>query len=195
MTDDEIYSMDELLISGGVGTTASLVGQALVWLSQNPTERQRMFDDPELLENTALEEFLRVFSPTQALARTVTKDVELRGCSLRKGDRLLVSRASANRDPDQFPEPDTVDLTRWPNRHAAFGIGIHRCAGLHLARAMSRAIIGQVLERMPDYVVDVSGLERFPDQGVNVGWKTIPTRFTPGPRRGPRLWDADPSVL
>jgi cytochrome P450 len=78
-------------------------------------------------------------------------------------------------------------VTRWPNRHAAFGIGIHRCAGLHLARAMSRAIIGQVLERMPDYEVDVAGLERYPSQGVNAGWKTIPTRFTPGRRRGPVL--------
>jgi cytochrome P450 len=184
LTDDEVYSMAELLITGGVGTTASLVGQALVWIARHPAERRRLIEDRALLEDTALEEFLRVFSPTQALARTVTKDVELLGCPLRDGDRVLVSWAAANRDPDQFPDPDTVDLGRLPNRHAAFGIGIHRCAGLHLARTMSRSIIGQVLERMPDYEVDVAGLERYPDQGINVGWKRIPTRFTPGERRG-----------
>jgi cytochrome P450 len=186
LTDDEIYSMAELLITGGVGTTASLVGQALVWLAQKPGERRRLVEDRALLDDTALEEFLRVFSPTQALARTVTKAVDLHGCRLRRGDRVLISWASANRDSAQFPDPDTVDLTRLPNRHAAFGIGIHRCAGLHLARALSRSIIGQVLKRMPGYEVDVAGLERYPDQGVNVGWKRIPTRFVPGERRGPR---------
>jgi cytochrome P450 len=188
LTDDEIYSMAELLISGGVGTTASLVGQAVVWLARNPAERARLIENPALLEDTALEELLRVFSPTQALARTVMRDVEFHGCRLRKGDRALISWASANRDPAQFPDADRVDLERWPNRHAAFGIGVHRCAGLHLARAMSRSLIGQILGRMPDYEVDFDKLERYPDQGVNVGWKRIPTRFTPGPRRGPGLW-------
>ena len=187
LTDDEIYSMAELLISGGVGTTASLIGQSLVWLAANPDERQRLIDQPELLEGPALEELLRVFSPTQALARTVMTDTEIHGCPIPAGDRLLVAWASANRDPERFPDPDKVDLERTPNRHAAFGVGIHRCAGLHLARAMSRTLIGQILERMPDYEVDFDGLERYPDQGVNVGWKTIPTTFTPGPRRGPTL--------
>lgn len=187
MTDDEVYSILELLISGGVGTTASLVTQALVWLYQNPTERQRLIDDPSLLP-VAVEEFLRVFSPTQALARTVTRDTEFHGCPMRRGDRVLLSWASANRDPKQFEDADTVKLDRWPNRHMAFGIGVHRCAGAHLGRAMAREIIGSVLERMPDYVVDLDRIVHYPDQGTNTGYHSIPVTFTPGVRRGAPLF-------
>lgn len=183
MTDDEIYSILELLISGGVGTTTSLTTQAMVWLYQNPHERQRLIDNPDMLD-VAIEEFLRVFSPTQALARTVTRDVEFMGCPMRKGDRVLLSWASANRDPSQFKDPDKVDITRWPNRHMAFGIGIHRCAGSHLGRAMAKEILGQVLERMPDYVVDLDNLVPYRDQGTNAGYHSIPVTFTPGKRRG-----------
>ena len=187
MTDDEIYSILELLIAGGVGTTASLVTQALVWLYQNPHERQRLIDNPDML-GVAIEEFLRVFSPTQALARTVMRDTEFMGCHLRRGDRVLLSWASANRDPKYFKDPDKVDITRWPNRHMAFGVGIHRCAGAHLGRAMAKEIIGQVLERMPDYVVDLDNLVTYPDQGTNAGYHSIPVTFTPGKRRGAPLF-------
>lgn len=187
MTDDEIYSILELLISGGVGTTASLVTQSLVWLYENPDERQRLVDDPSLLD-VAVEEFLRVFSPTQALARTVTRDAEFQGVQLHGGDRALLSWASANRDADQFDDPDTIDITRWPNRHMAFGLGVHRCAGSHLGRAMARAMIGQVLERMPDYEVDMDRIVTYPDQGTNAGYHSIPCRFTPGERRGEPLF-------
>lgn len=183
ISDDAAYSVIELLISGGVGTTASLISQTLVHLSRHPEQRQELIEDPGLLER-AVEEFLRVFSPTQALARTVTKDVDFHGCSLRAGDRALLAWASANRDPDQFDRPDEVDLRRWPNRHTAFGMGIHRCAGAHVGRAIARELLGQVLERMPDYTVDVEGLEAYAHQGVNAGFSRIPATFTPGPRRG-----------
>lgn len=184
--DDEAYSMVELLISGGVGTTGSLVSQALVHLSAHPDQRAELRADPALLER-AVEEFLRAFSPTQALARTVTRDTTLGGCPLREGDRVLLAWASANRDPATFDHADEVDIRRWPNRHAAFGIGVHRCAGAHLGRAMAREIIGQVITRMPDYEVDVDALEAYPSQGVNSGWQRIPTRFAPGPRLGEDL--------
>lgn len=183
ITDDAAYSITELLISGGVGTTASLVGQALVHLSRHPEQRARLVSEPELLPR-AVEEFLRAFSPTQALARTVAEDVSFRGCPMRKGDRVLLAWSSANRDPAQFERPDDVVLTRWPSRHTAFGMGIHRCAGAHLGRAMARELLGQVLERMPDYVVDEAGLVRYAHQGVNAGYSRIPATFTPGPRRG-----------
>jgi cytochrome P450 len=186
ITDDDAYSMVELLISGGVGTTGSLVSQALVHLSTHPDQRAELRAEPALLER-AVEEFLRAFSPTQALARTVTRDTTLAGCPLHEGDRVLLAWASANRDPSAFDRPDEVDIRRWPNRHAAFGIGVHRCAGAHLGRAMAREIIGQVVTRMPDYAVDVSALESYPSQGVNSGWQRIPTRFTPGPRLGEDL--------
>lgn len=181
--DDEAYSVIELLISGGVGTTASLVSQTLVHLYRHPEQRQELIDDPSLLER-AVEEFLRAFSPTQALARTVTQDVEFRGCPMAAGDRVLLAWSSANRDPAQFDHADEVDLHRWPNRHTAFGMGIHRCAGAHLGRAIARNLIGGILQRMPDYVVDLEQIQRYPHQGVNAGWQYIPTTFTPGPRLG-----------
>ena len=183
ITDDAVYSIVELLISGGVGTTASLVSQTLVHLYQHPEQRARLAEQPELLER-AVEEFLRMFSPTQALARTVTHDVDFQGCPMKEGDRVLLAWASANRDPAQFDHPDQVDLDRWPNRHTAFGMGIHRCAGAHIGRAIARELIGQVITRMPDYVVDLDGREAYPHQGVNAGYQRIPTTFTPGRRLG-----------
>jgi cytochrome P450 len=183
ISDDDAYSMVELLISGGVGTTASLVSQALVWLCRNPSVRDRLREAPALLDK-AVEEFVRYFSPTQALARTVTRDTELSGCPLHKGERILLAWASANRDPKQFDDPDTLNIERWPNRHTGFGIGVHRCAGSHLGRAMARELLRQVITRMPDYQVDFDALEAYPSQGVNSGWQRIPTRFTPGPRLG-----------
>jgi len=187
LTDDEIYSMIELLISGGVGTTASLVTQTLVWLGDHPDERQRLIDDPGMLD-VAVEEFLRVFSPTQALARTVMSDTEFQGCPMHSGDRALLSWASANRDPKQFENPDELDLTRWPNRHMSFGLGLHRCAGSHIARPMAKAMLTGVLERMPDYEVVKDQVVPYPDQGVNAGFYSIPVRFTPGERRGKGLF-------
>ncbi len=181
ITDDAAYSVVELLISGGVGTTASLVSQTLVHLSEHPDQRQQLLEQPELLER-AVEEFLRAFSPTQALARTVTQDVEFRGCAFKRGDRALLAWSSANRDVAQFEDPDDVVLTRWPNRHTAFGMGIHRCAGAHVGRAIARELIGQIVRRMPDYVVDLEGLETYPHQGVNAGFQRIPATFTPGVR-------------
>jgi len=179
MTDDEIYSILELIISGGVGTTASLVTQALVWLYENPDQRQRLIDDPSMID-IAVEEFLRVFSPTQALARTIMQDTDFHGCPVRKGDRALLSWASANRDAEQFENPDEVDITRWPNRHVAFGLGIHRCAGSHFGKAMAREMIRQVLARMGDYEVHMDQVVAYPDQGTNAGYHSIPVSFTPG---------------
>ena len=184
VTQEEVFSMVELLVSGGVGTTASLVSQTLVWLYEHQDVRKELIDDPALLDR-ALEEFLRYFSPTQALARTVIKDAEFHGCPVSVGDRALLAWSSANRDEHQFENPDEIDIHRWPNRHLAFGVGIHRCAGSHFGKRMAKEMLKQVLERMPDYEVDLSGLRRYPRQGVNKGWQRIPATFTPGARRLP----------
>ena len=182
VTDDEVFSMVDLLLSGGVGTTASLTSNTVVWLYQHQDVRKQLQDDLSLLDK-AIEEFLRYFSPTQALARTVVEETEFLGCPMKVGDRVLLAWNSANRDAQQFDDPDQLDITRWPNRHTAFGIGIHRCAGSNLGRVMAKELLGQILERMPDYVVDVDALEPYPHQGTNTGYQRIPATFTPGPRR------------
>lgn len=181
VTDEEVFAMVDLLLSGGVGTTASLVSNTVVWLHEHQDVRQDLVEHPEKMDR-AIEEFLRFFSPTQGLARTVTKDVEFMGCPMKEGDRVLLSWASANRDGELFEEPDELDIERWPNRHTAFGIGVHRCAGAHLGRAMAKELLSQIINRMGDYEVDRSKLVRYPHQGTNNGWTEIPATFTPGER-------------
>jgi cytochrome P450 len=101
---------------------------------------------------------------------------------LRPGERVLASEASACWDEEEFEQADEVILDRFPNRHIAFGMGIHRCPGMHLARAMFRDTLLRVLERMPDYRVDEAGLSRYSDQAALGGWAGAPASFTPGPR-------------
>jgi cytochrome P450 len=185
VTDDEVFSIVDLLVAGGTLTTANLVSQSLVWLYRHPDVRQRLIEHPELMER-AVEEFLRYFAPSQALARTIVKDVDFHGCPMRAGDRALLAWASANRDEaGGFENPDEIDIERWPNRHTSFGIGIHRCAGSHMGRAMGRQLITEVLTRMPDYVIDLDAVVPYKAQGANAGFIKVPATFTPGPRRLP----------
>src|SRR5699024_1199359 len=110
ITEEEALYMVDLIISGGVGTVASLSGQSMEWLSKNPEVRQKLLDNPELMQN-AVEEFLRYFSPTQALARTVGKDADFHGVKIKKGDRALLAWSSGNRDPKgDFENPDEIDI-------------------------------------------------------------------------------------
>ncbi|MGI5371627.1 cytochrome P450/oxidoreductase [Streptomyces iakyrus] len=179
--EDDLVSVIGLLIAGGVDTTTSLTGSTLVHLARHPEQRRRLIDSPDLLD-TATEEFLRAFAPSQSMARTVTRDVEVGGCPMHAGDRVLIPWVAANHDPAVFPDPDQVRLDRDASRHLSFGIGSHRCAGAHLARAMFRAMMTQVLTRLPDYRVIEEGLVPYPTRGNQSGWDAVPALFTPGPR-------------
>lgn len=179
--DDELVSVIGLLIAGGVDTTTSLTGSTLVHLARHPDQRQKLIDSPDLLD-AATEEFLRAFAPSQSMARTVTRDVEVGGCPMHAGDRVLIPWVAANHDPAVFPDPEQVRLDRDASRHLSFGIGSHRCAGAHLARAMFRAMMTQVLTRLPDYRVIEEGLVPYPTLGNQSGWDAIPAVFTSGPR-------------
>lgn len=180
-TEAEVLSTIGLLVAGGVDTTTSLTGSVLVHLSQNPEQRQKLLEAPDLLE-AATEEFLRVFAPTTSMARTSTADTEISGCPVKAGERILLPWVAANHDPDVFPNPREVQLDRDATRHLAFGTGSHRCPGSHLARAMFHEMINQVLTRMPDYQVIDEGLVGYPSRGTASGWDEIPATFTPGKR-------------
>lgn len=183
MPDEMIASIVNLVIVGGYDTTTGVAANALIYLADHPDQRRWLTDDPSRIPQ-ACEEFLRCFTPQQALARTVTKPVELGGVELQPGERVLMSWASANHDETVFDDPDEVIFDRFPNRHTTFGIGIHRCLGSHIARTELAAMIGRVLDRLPDYAVDHSGAVRYPSIGIVNGWVTVPATFTPGPRLG-----------
>jgi ferredoxin-NADP reductase len=168
-----------LLIAGGVDTTTSLTGSVLVHLSRHPADRQRLIESPDLLD-TATEEFLRAFAPSQSMARTAAAGAEIGGCPVHAGERVLIPWVAANHDPAVFADPAEIRLDRDATRHLSFGIGTHRCAGAHLARAMFREMITQVLTRLPDYRVIEDGLVAYPTRGNQTGWDAIPAVFTPG---------------
>ena len=180
--DEVVVNICDLVMAGGFDTTTAATSSALWYLHHNHADRQRLIDDPALLP-VAVEEWLRYYAPTQALARTVTEDTELGGQRLSTGDRVLVSWASANHDDAEFENPDAIVIDRLPNPHTSFGVGAHRCLGMHFARAEIVAMVAAVLDRMPDYEVIEDRAEQYTTIGIVNGWITMPTRFTPGTRR------------
>jgi cytochrome P450 len=179
LSDREALECATLIMIGGLDTTAALLSNTVLYLAENPHERRRLRERPELL-SSACEEMLRYFSPVQNLARNVTEDCELGGRTLRAGDRVLVSWAAANRDPAHFPNPEEVDLERSPNRHQAFGLGTHRCVGAALARREFEVAIGELLRVIPDFSVEVEAARRYDRVGANNGWTSMPIVFEPG---------------
>jgi cytochrome P450 len=182
--DGEVISVDDacamvlLAIGGGVDTTTSLTSAALVHLGRHPDDRRRLLEDRSLLP-AATEEFLRVYPPARTHARTVARDTVLGGCPMQAGDRVLLSEVSACHDEREFPDADRFVLDRSPNRHVAFGMGIHRCPGSHLARLEFTEMLTQVLDRMPGYVLDEEGTVEYPNWSAIGGWGRIPVRVTP----------------
>jgi cytochrome P450 len=149
LTEKEIFGGCLLLLIAGIDTTWSAIGATIWHLAQHPDDQARLRAEPELW-TTALEEFLRAFAPV-TMAREVAVDTEFGGCPMRKGDPLLLPFPAANRDPEVFDHPDEVLLDRQHNRHAAFGIGIHRCLGSNLARMELRIAVQRLLERLPEF--------------------------------------------
>jgi hypothetical protein len=138
-----------LLMIAGIDTTWSAVGASLWHLAQNPADRRRLVAEPDLMA-TAVEEFLRAYAPV-TMARLVAQDFEFGGRHMKEGEWLLLPFPAANRDPEFFPDPDEVRIDRVENRHAAFGLGIHRCIGSNLARMELRVALEEWLRRYPDF--------------------------------------------
>jgi len=185
LTDDELVAVLWNLIGGGLDTTTSLTALSLHHLDTHPDLREQLGAQPELLP-AATEEFLRYTSVNETLTRTVTQDVELGGQQLRRGDHLMLSWLSANRDPKAFDRPDEVVLDRDVNPHLAFGVGPHRCIGLHMARTLFQVMVAEVLARIPDYRVDHAATRFYHGNPELAGVVQMPATFTPGPRTGPK---------
>ncbi|MGA9679850.1 MAG: cytochrome P450 [Mycobacterium sp.] len=183
LTDEQLLNILWNLIAGGVDTTTSQTALTLLHLGTHPELRQQLIDHPELYR-TATDEFLRYFSVNQQLSRTVTRDVTVQGQRLRRNDRLIISWLAANHDEREFERADEIVLDRSPNRHLAFGLGPHRCIGSHLARLMSEVMVRAVLDRIPDYRVDLDGVHQYRGNPSMTGLGTLPVTFTPSARRG-----------
>lgn len=168
-------------IFGGVDTTGSFISTALVYLHDHPEQRDWLCADLARVP-AAVDELLRYFTTAQHAARTVIAPVEVGGCPMRPGDRVMMSWAAANHDPERFAQPDEVILDRPSKGHMTFGVGAHTCMGLHLGRRQAQIIISEVLRRMPDYRIAPGTAEQYPSTGVINGWISIPATFTPGPQ-------------
>jgi cytochrome P450 len=149
LAPDHVRGTMVLLMIAGIDTTWSAIGASLWHLAQNPADRRRLAAEPDLMA-TAVEELLRAYAPV-TMARLVAKDFEFQGRPMREGDWLLLSFPAANRDPGIFPAADKVQIDRAENRHAAFGLGIHRCIGSNLARMELRVALEEWVKRYPDF--------------------------------------------
>lgn len=181
IADEDLQAMFWLMLLGGFDTTGALIANAFFWLDEHPGHRERLLTDDKFLA-TATEEFVRWSSPVVALARTAARDFVLEGQRVKAGERMWMMFRSANRDPKVFNDPDHIDLERFPNRHVAFGTGIHRCLGSHLARLIFQVVLRQVLTRMPDLKVDRAQSHRITDRAHTNAFIAMPSTFTPGAR-------------
>ena len=150
LTDEELLGFCYLLLIGGNDTTSNWIGNAAVLLAQQPDTRAEIVADRSLLP-AALEEVLRLESPTQVLPRRATRDVILHGTQIAAGTRVLLVWGAANRDEREFVDAERLDVHRSEARHLAFGQGIHFCLGAALARLEARIAFEVLLERKPHY--------------------------------------------
>jgi cytochrome P450 len=163
-----------LLLIAGIDTTWSAIGASLWHLAKTPGDRQRLVAEPGLLP-AATEEFLRTYAPV-TMARLVKEDMHWRGSDMKADDWILLSFPAANRDPAQFDRADEVIIDREVNRHAAFGLGIHRCIGSHLARMELRTALDAWLQRIPEFTLEDPAAVTW-SAGQIRGPRTLPLRI------------------
>jgi cytochrome P450 len=150
LSEKELLHNCIFLLNAGHETTTNLIGNGLVALSQNPAQKKRLIEHPELIK-TAIEEILRFESSNQLGNRMTTEQVELGGVTMAAGTPVTLCIGAANRDPAQFTDPEHLDIARTPNRHLAFATGAHQCAGMALARLEGAIAISRFLARFPAY--------------------------------------------
>jgi len=164
-----------LLLIAGIDTTWSAIGASIWHLARTPADRERIVADRDLLP-VAMEELLRVYAPV-TMARLVKQDMDWNGCPMKADEWVLLPFPSANRDPAAFDRPNEVVIDRVENRHAAFGLGIHRCVGSHLARMELRVALEAWLDAFPSFELADPAAVRW-SAGQVRGPRTLPVRVT-----------------
>jgi cytochrome P450 len=182
ISEDEIIGTVQLLILGGLETTAGALGLMFIRFCRQPEIPALLRGRPELIPR-AVHELLRLDPPFVSVGRTAVRDAWLGGHPVREGDKVLIHWASANRDDAEFPDPDGFELDRERNRHLSFGAGPHRCAGSNLARLNLRVALEEVLRRLDDIRLRDGADIRY-HAGLTRSPLSLPITFTPGPRLG-----------
>ncbi len=153
LSPEELLQNCIFILNAGHETTTNLIGNGLHLLAEHPEARARLLAEPDLMRK-AVEEILRFESSNQLGNRVATTDFAIDGRTFPAGTQITLGIGAANRDPAQFPDPDTFDVARDPNRHLAFASGIHHCVGMAVARLEGRIALGRFLARFPDYRLD-----------------------------------------
>ena len=174
LTMEEQVGATTILFTGGLDTTKAALGNIARHLAEHPELEPRL-RDPEWVKQD-LDEFLRYESPIMFMARTVTRDTELGGCPLKAGDRVAVHYASANRDESRFSRADELNFERARNPHAAFGLGPHRCIGLHFARLQIEVAFSELLSRVTNLRL-AGGPPTDSPVGVVLTYEHLPVTF------------------
>jgi 4-methoxybenzoate monooxygenase (O-demethylating) len=164
------------LLSAGIDTTVNGIGAAIYCLARFPEEFARLRSDPSLARN-AFEEAIRFESPVQTFFRTSTKDVELSGCRIGEGEKVLMFLGAANRDPRRWPDPDRYDITRKTSGHVGFGGGVHMCVGQLVARLEGEVMLAALVRKVA--AIEISGPVKRRFNNTLRGLESLPVTFTP----------------
>ena len=175
LTEDELFANCVLLMIAGHETTTNLIGNGILALLQNPSQREALSSNPDLIVS-AVEELLRYDSPVQKMGRIALAEIHVAGKQIKKGELVCFSFAAANRDPEQFESPAQLDITRKPNRHLAFGHGLHYCVGAALARLEGQIAVNSVLRYLPKIQLAHDKLEWYRNFTLR-GLKSLPVAF------------------
>ncbi|HUZ09191.1 MAG TPA: cytochrome P450 [Acidimicrobiales bacterium] len=181
LTRAETLNILVLLIPAGLDTVTDTLGCSFAFLAQHPEHRRQLSEDPSLVP-AAVEELMRYETPVPVVNRIATADATVDGCPVSVKQKVRVLLASPNHDPEIYDDPDTVDFTRSSNRHNAFGGGVHRCLGSHLARLELQVAMAEWHRRIPDYRLEDGHQIRFRTSLREI--PRLPLEFTPGPRSG-----------
>ncbi|BBX03624.1 cytochrome [Mycolicibacterium moriokaense] len=176
LNDEELFRMFFLLLMGGLHTVQGSLAWTVAHLSKNPEQRAALVADPTLVPK-AVEEILRIEAAVVP-GRRATRDFEIGGVHISKDDQLILMLCAANRDPEQFTDPNALDITRTPNRHLSFGAGVHRCLGSHLGRIELTIALEELHCRIPDYALVENDPPVWHSTQVR-GCARMPITFTP----------------
>jgi cytochrome P450 len=175
LPEDNIASQMATLVIGSTDSFPKIFAAGLLELQRNPDQRATLAEDRSLLHG-AFQEILRYGMPTQMLGRTLTRDVDIHGQTMKKGQAVMFLFVSANRDEREFAEPDRFDIRRNAKRMLTFGHGNHACLGTHIAALEGEVALGAVLDRMPEYVIDEARVERLRSEFV-AGITALPATY------------------